>query len=55
VMTQAPVPKRKVADVMKQINKVKVKAPVKMYDVIIENVARTGVNVVASRSMDAIK
>ena len=40
---------------MKQINKVKVKAPVKMYDVIIENVARTGVNVVASRSMDAIK
>ena len=55
VMTASPVPKRKVADVMKQINKVKVKVPVKMYDVIIENVARTGVNVVASRSMDAIK
>lgn len=55
VMTESPVPKRKIKDVMKQINKVKVKAPVKMYDIIIENVARTGVNVIASRSIDAIK
>lgn len=55
VMTRTPVPKRKIKDVMKQINKVKVKAPVKMYDVIIENVARTGVDVIASRSFDSIK
>lgn len=55
VMTAAPIPKNKIFDVMKQINKVKVKAPVKMNDVIIENVCRTGVNVIATRSMDSIK
>ena len=55
VMTRTPIPKGKIRDVMKQINKVKVKAPVKMYDVIIENVARTGVDIIASRSIDSIK
>lgn len=55
VATELPVPKGKIKDVMKQINKVKVKAPVKRNDVIIENVARTGVNVIAMRSFDSIK
>lgn len=55
VATRTPIPKEKINDVMNQINKVKVKAPVKRDDVIIKNVARTGVDVIASRSMDSIK
>ncbi len=55
VVTSAPIPKQKIKDVMKQINKVKVKAPVKRNDVIIENVSRTGVNIIASRSFESIK
>lgn len=55
VVTSAPIPKGKIMDVMKQINKVKVKAPVKKDDIILENVCRTGVNIIASRSFDAIK
>lgn len=55
VTTRSPIPKNKIFDVMKQINKVKVKAPIKRDDVIIENVAKTGVDIIASRSMNAIK
>lgn len=55
VVTSAPVPKSKMSDVMKQINKVKVKAPIKREDIIIKNVAKTGVDIIASRSMDAVK
>ena len=55
VATSAPIPKNKINDVMKQINKVKVKAPIKREDIIIKNVCRTGVDIIASRSMDAVK
>ncbi|MGN1343948.1 MAG: DUF1667 domain-containing protein [Traorella sp.] len=55
VATSAPIPKTKIYDVMKQINKVKVKAPVKLGDVIIENVCRCGVDIVATRSLDSVK
>ena len=54
VATEYPVPKDKIFDVMDQINKVKVKAPVKLGDVIIENVAKTGVNIIATRSFESI-
>lgn len=55
VVTEKPIPKAKIKDVMKQIDKVKVKAPVSRNDIIIENVSRTGVNVIASRSFESIK
>lgn len=55
VVTSEAIPKAKMKDVMKQINRVKVKAPVHLNDVIIEDVAKTGVNIVASRSMNSIK
>ena len=54
VATASPIPKAKIFDVMNQINKVKVKAPVKLGDVIIKNVAKTGVNVIATRSFESI-
>ncbi len=51
VKTEFDIPKSKIFDVMKEINKVTIKAPVKMDDVLIENVAGTGVNIVATRSV----
>lgn len=51
VVTKTAVPKHKIFDVMKEINAVSVKAPVIMGDIILANVAGTGVDVVASRTM----
>lgn len=51
VKTAAPVPKHLIFECMKEINKVTVKAPIKTGDIIIENILGTGVNVVATRSM----
>lgn len=54
VATASPIPKAKIFEVMDEINKVKVKAPVKLGDVIIRNVAKTGVDIVATRSFESI-
>lgn len=51
VKTKEAVPKNLIFEVMAEINKVCVYAPVKVGDVIIENVCDTGVDIVASRSM----
>ena len=51
VYTEKPVPKPKIMDVLTEIRKVEVEAPVAMNDVVIENVLDTGVNVIASRPM----
>ncbi|MFY9114754.1 MAG: DUF1667 domain-containing protein [Dethiobacteria bacterium] len=53
VKTDRPIPKDAIFDCMKEINKVKVTAPVKMGDVIIKDVMGTGTDIVASRSMAA--
>lgn len=45
------IPKEKVFDVMKEINRITIKAPVKYKDIIIENVCNLNVNVIASRTM----
>ena len=37
---------------MKKLKEVRIKAPVKYEDIIIENVCDTGANIIASRSMD---
>lgn len=54
VKTEKEIPKDKIFDVMKEITLVKVTAPVKIGDVIIENVASTSVNVVATRNVSKI-
>lgn len=51
VKTQKPIPKGKVFEVMKEINKVEITSPVKTGDTVIENVCGTGVNVIATKSM----
>lgn len=51
VKTSAPIPKEKIADCMQAILSASITAPVKLGDVLIENVCGTGVNVVATRSV----
>ena len=51
VKTASAVPKEKVFDVMKEINAARAKMPVRIGDVIIENVADTGVSVVATADL----
>jgi CxxC motif-containing protein len=51
VKTDGPVPKDKIFECMKEINKVEVTAPVKVGQIIINNILGTGVNVIATRDM----
>lgn len=49
--TESDIPKDKIFDVMNEINHVKVSAPKKIGDILIKNVAETGVSVVATRNV----
>lgn len=51
VITSGPIPKERIFDVMKEIHQVSVCAPIKIHDIIIENVCGLGVDLVASRSI----
>ena len=46
--TKKEVPKEKIFDVVKQLKRVSVELPVFMGDIIVENIAETGVDVVAT-------
>lgn len=52
VMTENEVPKELMFDIVKELNNVRVKVPVKCRDVIIENVCNTGVNIIATRTLE---
>lgn len=52
VFTDGEIPKGKIFETMEVINKLHLYAPVNMRDVIIENILSTGINVLASRSME---
>ncbi len=51
VITSKPMPKGKLEETMEVIAKVEVEAPVKLGDVIVEDILDTGVNIVASRDL----
>lgn len=51
VKTEAEIPKSMLFQAMDEINHISVYAPIKMGDIIIENILDTGVNVVATRDM----
>ena len=51
VITSAPIPKGKIFEVMEEIHRAKVTAPVKVGDVVIADAAGTGIDILASRSM----
>ena len=52
VKTDLPIPKNKIFAVMEEINKLRVVAPIKAKDIILENVLSLGINIVATRSID---
>lgn len=52
VRSSKPVLMAKIPQVMQAVKKAIVKLPVKRYDIIIENVCDTGVNIVATKDVD---
>lgn len=54
VKTANDIPKGKIFDIMTEINSTTMKAPVAIGDVVIENVAGTGVNVIATKNVAAV-
>ena len=52
VKTKSDIPKSKIFDCVKALKEVIVQAPVKIGDVILSNVADTGVDVVATKSVE---
>ncbi len=55
VVTDKELPKEMLFDVMKVLEKVEVKAPVKAGEVIIANVLNTNVNIISSRTMENVE
>ena len=51
VYTSAPIPKARIFDLLEDIRKAEVEAPVRVGDVVLENVVGTDVHVLASRDM----
>jgi len=51
VYTSAPIPKARIFDLLEAIRKAEVKAPVRVGDVVLEDVVDTDVDVLASRDM----
>jgi len=52
VRTDAPVPRRLLFQAIEELAGVELQAPVKLYDVVLKNVAGTGANIVATRNME---
>ncbi len=51
VKTAADIPKDKIFDCMRELKNIEVKAPVKIGDVIVENIAKTGIAIVATKNV----
>ncbi|MEW9096351.1 MAG: DUF1667 domain-containing protein [Clostridiaceae bacterium] len=51
VKTESDIPKSKIEECIKSLKGIKVKAPIKIGDIIVENAASTGVNIVATRNV----
>ena len=51
VKTQSDIPKNKIFDCVKALKDVELTAPVKIGDIVLQNVAGTGVNVIATKNV----
>ena len=54
VRTASPVPKRQMFEIMDEINKVTLTAPVEVGQVVIHDVCHTGVDVIATKRLEKI-
>jgi len=52
VRSEKPLSKDKLADCMEEIKKIAVELPVKQYDIIINDILSTGINIVATKDLD---
>ena len=52
VKTEYTVPKSMIFEIMEELDKIKVNAPIKIGDIIIENVLGTGVNVISTKNIE---
>lgn len=50
--TKSDIPKDKIFDCMKEINKIRVDAPVKIGDVLLKDICGTGVDIIATKDVD---
>ena len=51
VKTEDSIPKDMIFEIMEELDKIVVKAPIKVGDVIVENILGTGVNVVSAKAV----
>ena len=51
VMTSGEVPKSMIFEIMKELYKVRVKAPVKVGDIVVKNILNLGVDIVSTREV----
>ena len=54
VKTVSDIPKTKIFDCVRALKDISVKAPVRIGDIIVKNVAETGVDIIATKNVDAI-
>ena len=54
VKTDGAVPKGKIFELMRALDDVELTAPVRLGQTVLENVCGTGVNIVATRGLDAL-
>lgn len=52
VKTGQDIPKEKIMDIMENLADISVPAPVRIGDIILENVAQTGVNIIATKDVN---
>lgn len=55
VKTSSPIPKGLIMECMRELKKVKAKAPIKIGDVIVKNILNTGADIVATGNVEALK
>lgn len=55
VKTGQDIPKEKIMDIMENLADISVPAPVRIGDIILENVAQTGVNIIATKDVNVKK
>jgi CxxC motif-containing protein len=55
VKTDKPVPKGLIFEIMDEVKQKSISAPVKIGDIIIENIKKTGVNIIATKTVDKNK
>jgi CxxC motif-containing protein len=54
IKTKDPIPKAKLAEALEDIRTIKAKAPINIGDVVLKNIAGTGVDLVATRKVQKV-